>query len=87
MWTREKVGEYFPVFSRDHPPLLDYLAKMKILQDKNAAKVTNDLLKLVLDNIRSVIGRFEGSLLLWSVFMAGCAIIMSSQNNTVSKKK
>ncbi|XP_015590063.1 lipase maturation factor 2 [Cephus cinctus] len=75
-WTREKVTEYFPVFSRDHPPLIDYLTKMKIIQEKPMVKVTNKPLKIVLDSIRSLIIRFEASLLLWGIFTAGCAIII-----------
>ncbi|KZC09035.1 PREDICTED: lipase maturation factor 2-like [Dufourea novaeangliae] len=85
-WTREKVNEYFPIFSHDHPPLIEYLSKMKIIQDKPAFKVTNELLKLLLDSIRSVVSRIEASLLLWGVFTAGCAIVMTSYNNLTFKK-
>lgn len=79
-WTREKVGEYFPIFSRDHPPLIEYLTKMKIIQEKPLDHSVNPTLKLILNSVRSVIGKVEPSLLLWSVFTAGCAIIMSGYN-------
>ncbi|XP_046465996.1 lipase maturation factor 2 [Neodiprion pinetum] len=79
-WTREKIGEYFPIFSKDHPPLLEYLSKMKIIQDKPDEQSVNPSLKLILDSLRAVVGRVEASLLLWSVFTAGCAIIMSGYN-------
>lgn len=86
-WTREKIGEYFPIFSHDHPPLIEYLSKMKIIQDKSIFKITNELLKLFFDSIRSLIHKIEASLLLWGVFTAGCTIIITSYNNSVLKKK
>ncbi|XP_076672338.1 lipase maturation factor 2 [Andrena cerasifolii] len=86
-WTREKIGEYFPIFSHDHPPLIEYLSKMKIIQDKPTFKVTNEPLKLLLDSIRSMVRKIEASLLLWGVFTAGCAIIMTNYNNSILKKK
>lgn len=81
------MGEYFPIFSRDHPPLIEYLTKMKILQEKPSSKVTNEPLKLILNNFRSLIGKMEASLFLWGVFTAGCVLIVTGYNNSVSKKK
>ncbi|XP_012286234.1 lipase maturation factor 2 [Orussus abietinus] len=75
-WTREKVGEYFPIFSRDHTPLLEYLTKMKILTDKPVPEV-NESFKFILDSLRAVTARFEVNLLLWGVITAGCAIIIT----------
>lgn len=86
-WTREKVGEYFPILSHDHPPLIEYLTKMKIIQDKPQHKVTNEPLKFVLDKIRSAASKVEASLLLWGVFTAGCAIITTGFNHSVLRKK
>ncbi|XP_033224978.1 lipase maturation factor 2-like [Belonocnema kinseyi] len=85
-WTREKVGEYFPVFSRDHPPLLEYLAKMKIVQDKPAPKVSNEPVKFVLDHLRAMVSKIEASILLWGVFTAGCAIILTASTPAPKKK-
>lgn len=40
-WTREKVGEYFPIFAKDHAPLLDYLKSFKILgQEKKKESIS-----------------------------------------------
>ncbi|XP_076239809.1 lipase maturation factor 2 [Calliopsis andreniformis] len=86
-WTREKIEEYFPIFSHDHPPLIEYLSKMKIIQDKPAFKVTNEPLKLLLDSVRSVVHKIEASLQLWAVFTTGCAIIMTNYNDSILKKK
>ncbi|XP_032666182.1 lipase maturation factor 2-like [Odontomachus brunneus] len=86
-WTREKLGEYFPIFSRDHPPLIEYLKKMKIIQEKPSSKITNEPAKLILDNLRSLVGKMEACLLLWSILTAGSAIIVTGYNNSVSKKK
>lgn len=86
-WTREKMGEYFPTFSRDHPPFVDYIKKMKVIQDKPDFKVANEPLKLILDNLRFLIGKIEASLFLWGVFTAGCTVIVTGYSNSVSKKK
>ncbi|XP_012062776.1 PREDICTED: lipase maturation factor 2-like [Atta cephalotes] len=87
-WTRERIGEYFPTFSQNHSPLIEFLTKtMKILQEKPGFKVTNEPLKLILDNLRSLVSKVEPSLILWSVFTAGCAIIVTGYSNSVSKKK
>jgi hypothetical protein len=83
-WTRQKVGEYFPIFSRDHPPLLDYLRNMKILTEASQQE-SMDLgsqvapwLKALLDRLRYLVSHVEPSILLWSIFSAGCAIITAS---------
>lgn len=86
-WTREKIAEYFPILSHDHSPLIEYLSKKKIIQDKPTYKVTNEPLKLFLDSVRSVIHKVEASLLLWGVFTAGYAIIITNYSSSVSKKK
>lgn len=86
-WTRERIGEYFPVFSYDHPPLVEYLTKMNILQEKPSVKITNDLAKLILDSLRSLTRKVEASLLLWGTFTAGCAIIMTGYHNPGLRRK
>ncbi|XP_063217415.1 lipase maturation factor 2-like [Bacillus rossius redtenbacheri] len=73
-WTRERVGEYFPVFSRDHPPLLDYLRSVKILTDDAPKAFPAPAVKAALDTLRQVT-QVEASILLWSLFAAGWAII------------
>lgn len=83
-WTREKVGEYFPIFSRDHGPLVDYLHKMKILpetperQDAVSESQVTPWLKALLDRLRYLVSHVEPSLFLWSIFSAGCAIITTT---------
>lgn len=75
-WTREKVGEYFPIFTRDHPPLLDYLNSMKVLSSSIAKEeIPNSLLKTALDLIRSSVTYVEPSILLISLFITGCVLI------------
>ncbi|XP_054269593.1 lipase maturation factor 2-like [Macrosteles quadrilineatus] len=90
-WTREKVGEYFPVFSKDHPPLLDYLRNLKMLsKDKHKAKV-NPYAKNFLDQLRALFANVDGGILLWSLFSAGMAVTMlegfSSPATTPHSKK
>lgn len=81
------MGEYFPIFSQNHPPLIEYLTKGKILQEKPGFKITNEPLKLILDNFRSLVSKVEPSLILWGVFTAGCTVIITGYSSSVSKKK
>nr|CAD7577158.1 unnamed protein product [Timema californicum] len=88
-WTREEVREYFPIYSRDHAPLLDYLRNLKILPEKGAAappSKVNFVVRAVLDNLRLFETHVESSILLWSIFMAGCVIIATKSSSQPSRK-
>nr|CAD7433739.1 unnamed protein product [Timema monikensis] len=88
-WTREEVREYFPIYSRDHAPLLDYLRNLKILPEKGTAvpsSKVNFVVKSVLDNLRLFVSHVEASILLWSIFMAGCVIIATKSTSQPSRK-
>lgn len=74
-WTRERVGEYFPIFTRDHPPLLDYLNSMKVLSPSSKERSPNTILTTVLDFIRSFVVYVEPSILIISLFITGCVLI------------
>lgn len=86
-WTREKVGEYFPIFSKDHQPLIEYLTKLKILQEKPGFKVKAELVKLFLDKIRWSVCNIEASLVLWGVFTAACTLIVVGYYDRPAAKK
>lgn len=77
-WKREKQSEYLPIFSRDHPPLLDYLRKLKIVSQDIKEPPVTPWLKYVLDRLRYIFSQLEPSLLLWSIFTAGCVINLTS---------
>ncbi|GLG99407.1 Lipase maturation factor [Gryllus bimaculatus] len=77
-WTRSKQSEYLPIFSRDHPPLLEYLRKLKILSDEIKEPPVVPWLKYVLDRLRFLFSQVEPSILLWSIFSAGCVINLTS---------
>ncbi|GLV46648.1 uncharacterized protein CBL_11509 [Carabus blaptoides fortunei] len=78
-WKRERMDEYFPVFTRDNPALVDYLRSVNVLPSAVPLKyIVHPTWKTILDNVRYVAGRVEASILLWSVFSAGCAIITST---------
>lgn len=85
-WTREKIGEYFPIFSKDHQPLVEYLTKAKILQEKPGVKVS-ETMKLILDKLRWSVCSIEASLLLWGVFTAGCTLIVAGYYDKPAAKK
>uniref|UniRef100_A0A224X8N7 Lipase maturation factor n=1 Tax=Panstrongylus lignarius TaxID=156445 RepID=A0A224X8N7_9HEMI len=98
-WTRKKVGEYFPIFSKEHPPLLDYLRNLKILQDDKKKKSQLSTIFIeYLNGVRSAFAVMEPTYLLLSLVMTSIAIIMfgslspassgqSKQQQQKSKKK
>jgi hypothetical protein len=73
-WVRQRVGEYFPAYTKDSPALVDYLKARNLLPTPTRHNV-NPVRKQILDGIRYITGQLEATLLLWSVFTAGCAII------------
>ncbi|XP_071440324.1 lipase maturation factor 2-like [Hetaerina americana] len=87
-WWREKIGEYFPIFAKDHSPLLEYLKKLKIIgqdtqssaggrgkgKDRKKDLWTNTWLISFLQFLRSLACQVEASIFLWSLFTAGCLI-------------
>lgn len=77
-WAREKQSEYLPIFSRDHPPLLEYLRKLRIVSDEIKEQPVTPWLKYVLDHLRYLFSQIEPSILLWSIFSAGCVINLTS---------
>ncbi|KAK3928755.1 Lipase maturation factor 2 [Frankliniella fusca] len=86
-WTREKVGEYFPIFTRDHPPLLDYLNTMKVISPSYKESDPNTLLKFILDFIRSFVVYVEPSILIISLFITGCVLITTIRSSPQQKKR
>ncbi|XP_049810816.1 lipase maturation factor 2-like [Schistocerca nitens] len=80
-WTRERVGEYFPIFSRDHPPLLEYLRNVKILTDSRKDPTVIPWLKMLLDRLRKLATAVDPAILMWSLFTAGCAIVAGSASS------
>lgn len=77
-WVREKTGEYFPPYSKDSPALIDYLKARNLLPIVSKTGV-HAVWKQGLDSIRYVTSHLEATLLLWSVFTAGCAIITTTK--------
>ncbi|XP_018330116.1 lipase maturation factor 2 [Agrilus planipennis] len=76
-WSRVKVGEYFSPSTKESPELIDYLKARNLLPIVDKETV-NPIWKQILDGVRYVASHFEATLLLWSVFTAGCAIITTS---------
>jgi len=76
-WRRERVGEYFPVYTKDSPGLVDYL-KARNLLPTTSKQPAHPIWKQVLNAIRTLASHVEPSILLWSVFSAGCALIATT---------
>lgn len=92
-WRRTLISEYMPAYARDSPALVDYLSARNLLPavtpsastSSRGAGAVDDLTaqllpwwRKALDPIRSLTGYLEATLLLWSVFTAGCAIITTT---------
>uniref|UniRef100_A0A1B6DGU2 Lipase maturation factor n=1 Tax=Clastoptera arizonana TaxID=38151 RepID=A0A1B6DGU2_9HEMI len=84
-WVREKVGEYFPVFAKDHSPLLEYLKNHNILSTISAKNTVYPYFKIILDQLRLLFTSLEAGLLLWSLFTAGCVIITLQDVSTLQR--
>lgn len=79
-WKRERKGEYFPAFNKDSQGLVEYLKARNLLPPLTKQSV-NPIWKSVLDSIRFLTNHLEATLLLWSIFTAGCAIITTTTKN------
>ncbi|CAH1405828.1 unnamed protein product [Nezara viridula] len=77
-WTREKVGEYFPIFAKDHTPLLDYLKSFKILGQEKKKESVSPLAVNYLNLVRQGFSAIEPPLLMLSLLLSGIAIILAS---------
>ncbi|KAF6207882.1 hypothetical protein GE061_016331 [Apolygus lucorum] len=75
VWTRKKVSEYFPVFSKDHPPLLDYLKNLNIIGDEGKEPQTPAGLAKALTELRGIFTRLEPQFLMLSLLITGFAVI------------
>lgn len=77
-WTREHSGEYMPTYSKDHAPLLDYLRKMKLVDQKDI-RVKNKFLAQMLDTIRSVFEILENHYTILSLFVAALVVLFTKE--------
>lgn len=73
-WIRTKKSEYFPVVSRDHQPLLDYLKAAGIPTSKRPARKPDTFLKKLIFESRQYVERVTAHVFIWSIFSAGLAI-------------
>ncbi|KAJ8968693.1 hypothetical protein NQ317_007340 [Molorchus minor] len=80
-WTRERVAEYFPPYSKDNSALLDYL-KARNLLPTLSNQFVNPIWKQILDGIRYITNHLEATLLFWSVLTAGLALICTSSGSS-----
>ncbi|XP_059468392.1 lipase maturation factor 2-like [Neocloeon triangulifer] len=72
-WTRVRKADYFPIYSVDHPPLLDFLKQHKVLGAKDWPLRSHWLASL-LEMIRT---KLDPSVFTWSILMAAFALVMS----------
>lgn len=73
-WIRNRREEYFPEFEAKHQPLIAYLTQFGILKQRKPEFIYPKV-KEGLDFLRKYVSNVETSILLWSLFVAGLAII------------
>ncbi|CAG9770725.1 unnamed protein product [Ceutorhynchus assimilis] len=78
-WIREKVGEYFPAYTKDSPALEDFLKARNLLPSSKGQEL-NPIWKQGLDIVRVAASKLEATLLFWSVFTGALAIVASSSS-------
>uniref|UniRef100_A0A182MIM3 Lipase maturation factor n=1 Tax=Anopheles culicifacies TaxID=139723 RepID=A0A182MIM3_9DIPT len=80
-WTRERLTDYFNVFSQDDTHLREKLKQMnfRLSADESSSGSWNWLLRMLLDAIRRFVGAIEGSYLLVGVFIAAGMLIYTQQ--------
>lgn len=74
-WSRQEEGEYFPIFSADHPPLVQYLTKVKLLGGADPNTCTNPWLCGALDVLYTRHCDADPAILVWGVMLALLAIL------------
>jgi hypothetical protein len=75
-WLRKQEKEYFPIFSVDHKPLLEYLQKLNLINVKDWPQ-TNTVLVKALDVIRGLFSWPDPVVSIWGICFAGFAIILT----------
>jgi hypothetical protein len=79
-WTRSRVNEYIPPLSIGQDgPLHAYLRSLRIPLKYVAVKPKNEILKIILDTIRTQVELIEGSFFILGVLAAGFAIIATQK--------
>ncbi|KAK7086730.1 Lipase maturation factor 2 [Halocaridina rubra] len=85
-WKRDLEGDYLPIFTVDHAPLVEYLRKIGTIGTMDIP-ATNQPLQNLLDLIRSFICIVDAELLLFSLFLTACIIIWTKRNTEPSVVK
>ncbi|XP_059468984.1 lipase maturation factor 2-like [Neocloeon triangulifer] len=75
-WTRKKESEYFPIFSAEHKPLLEYLEKLNLLNVQDWP-LSNQYLVKILDSIRTIFQVTDPVVSIWGIGFAAFAIIFT----------
>jgi len=79
-WTRDRSGEYMPIFSATHPPLVDFIKKLGYLEPDLAKNtVLNHSLKNVLDSVRSFTKSYRPEYIIWSSLLSFLLLIITSK--------
>ncbi|KAF4533557.1 hypothetical protein B566_EDAN001043 [Ephemera danica] len=77
-WQREKKGEYFPIYTKDHKPLLDYLRQHKFIDGRDWP-IRTMWLKELLDAFRRFAAGVEPSILVVSFFLSASLIVLTQR--------
>uniref|UniRef100_A0A182QKL4 Lipase maturation factor n=1 Tax=Anopheles farauti TaxID=69004 RepID=A0A182QKL4_9DIPT len=78
-WARERLSDYFNVFSLDDTHLQEKLKRMNFPTSPVEQGSWNWLLRWLLDAVRRFVGAIEGSYLLMGLFVAAGTLIYTQQ--------
>ncbi|KAL7630689.1 UNVERIFIED_CONTAM: hypothetical protein RMT77_018233 [Armadillidium vulgare] len=77
-WRREHVEEYMPTYSKDHKPFLDYLRRMKLIEE-NERPPKNQILVKFLDSSRETFNILEPHMVIFSLYIAALLVALTKR--------
>jgi len=78
-WSRKKDKEYMPIFSKDHPPLVEFVKNLGYLDADLKATEQSKVLALSLDKIREAFEGTRPEYVIWGALIALLSIIFTSK--------
>jgi hypothetical protein len=80
-WSRKKDKEYMPIFSKDHPPLVEFVKNLGYTDSdvKVDSSESSKLLNLSFEKIRESFDGTRPEYIVWGAEIALLAIIFTSR--------
>ncbi|KAK4309275.1 hypothetical protein Pmani_019088 [Petrolisthes manimaculis] len=78
-WKRKLEGDYHPIFTVDHAPLVEYLRKIGTIGTMDIP-ATNQPFQQVLQSIRAYVGILDPCIFLWCLCVTACVIMWTKRS-------